>query len=89
MAEARVRALPLKLCNGGCDHRCTHAAEKSCESATDTRSDRAATGKFVSGRNWELTLEKDIAVQGDAAHRQVVKVTVDEGGHILKVAVSK
>lgn len=89
MAEARVRALPLKLCNGSCGHRCAHAAgKKSCEPVASVRSGRSAD-KSVTGKSWELTLEKDIAIQGDGAHRQVVKVTVDEGGHILKVAVSK
>ena len=89
MAEARVRALPLKVCNGSCDHRCAHAVEKPCESVTGARSGKSVTVEPIPGKSWELTLEKDIAIEGDGAHRQVVKVTVDEGGHILKLAVSK
>lgn len=42
-----------------------------------------------SGAKWAFTLEKDIPVNGDGAHHQVVKVTVDENGAILKAAMSR
>jgi len=38
---------------------------------------------------WAFTLEKDFPVEGDGAHRQVVTVTVDEHGAILKAVMSK
>jgi hypothetical protein len=76
MAQAQVRAVPLAFCNGSCDDRCSlaHGTLKAT--------------KGYSG-NWTFTLEKDITVTGDGAHHQVVRATVDEGGHILKLAVSK
>ncbi len=51
------------------------------------------------GREWALTLRKEIAVGGGGcdgqgrlgihAHHQVVKVVVDKSGHILKMVVSR
>lgn len=38
---------------------------------------------------WAFTLEKDFPIEGDGAHRQVVTVTVDEHGAILKAVMSK
>jgi hypothetical protein len=75
MAHARTRIDPLTVCRGECGHPCkgAHKAAKALPS---------------SGHNWALTLEKDIPVNG-GAHHQVVKVTVDEAGHILKMAMSK
>ena len=76
MAQARVRAVPLRFCNGNCGHRCALACGA------------VEVSKGYSG-NWAFTLEKDIPVRGGGAHCQVVKVTVDEKGHILKMAVSR
>jgi hypothetical protein len=77
MAQAQVHAVPLAFCSGECDNRCC-----------PTRGTGKAAKKGYAG-NWTLTLEKDIPVTGDGAHHQVVQVTVDNGGHILKLAVSK
>jgi hypothetical protein len=76
MAHAQVRATPLTFCNGQCSDHChlPHGEVK--------------VSKGHSG-NWTFTLEKDIPAEGGSAHHQVVKVTVDGGGHILKMAVSK
>ena len=76
MAQARVRAAPLTFCNGNCGHRCTLACGT------------AKVPKGYSG-NWAFILEKAIPVSGDGMHCQVVKVTIDERGHVLKMAVSK
>lgn len=76
MTQARVRVAPLTFCNEDCDHRCILA----CKMA-----------KVPEGyaRNWTFALEKDIPVKGDGVHCQVVQVTVDERGNIIKMAVSK
>jgi hypothetical protein len=77
MAQAQVRAAPLTFCNENCDHRCG----LSCGAAKAVMSQ---VGK------WAFILEKDLPSEGNGArHHQVVKVTVDEGGHILKMAMSK
>ncbi len=75
MAQARIHASPLAVCGGDCSHRCPLARGAA-------KAARAQRG------NWTFTLEKDI-VNGEGTHRQVVKATVDERGHILKMAVSK
>jgi len=75
MAQARIHARPLAVCSGDCSHRCS-LAHGVAKTARTRRS------------NWTFTLEKDI-VNGDGTHRQVVKATVDEKGHILKMVVSK
>jgi len=76
MAQAQVHAAPLKLCTGNCGHLCGHGCETT----------KVAKGPM---ENWALTLEKDLPVEGDGRHRQVVRVTVDGQGHILKMAMSK
>jgi hypothetical protein len=76
MAQAEVRAARLTQCNGNCDHRC----------ALSGKSAKAGT-KHVG--KWAFILEKDIPSGDNGAHRQLIKVTVDEGGHILKMAMSK
>ena len=51
-----------------------------------------ATRDSERARSWTLTLKKDLPVENDAhasVHRQVVRVTADGAGHILKLAVSK
>jgi len=76
MAQAQVHAAPLTFCDGNCGHRCTLARG----------TDKVSKGYLGT---WAFALEKDIPVKGDGVHRQVVRVTVDESGHILKMAVSK
>ena len=76
MAQAEVRAARLTQCNGNCDHRC----------ALSGKSAKAGT-KHVG--KWAFILEKDIPSGSNGAHHQLIKVTVDEGGHILKMAMSK
>ncbi len=74
MAQAHVRAVPVALCTH-CSNRCTPGR---------------GNGRVAKAgpTNWALTLEKDISINGDT-HHQVVRVTVDERGHILKLALSK
>jgi hypothetical protein len=76
MVQAQVRAAPLRPCNGGCEHGCSlgHGTVKVA------RRD---------ARTWALALEKDIPAEDGGAHRQVVRVTVNEKGHILKLVISK
>lgn len=76
MARAQVRATPLRFCSGNCGNRCGHACGTS----------GTAKGR---PKSWALTLEKDLATEGNGQHRQVVRVTVDERGHIIKMAMSK
>jgi hypothetical protein len=81
MTHARVRAKPVSLCS-----EIAPAA-----TVTSVKGGRPDPG---SGR-WAVTLEKDIPVEDDAGRRvsvplrQVVKVTVDERGHILRMAISR
>jgi hypothetical protein len=81
MTQARVRAKPVDLCQGVAPAAAVHSG---------------IGGRPGSGRGrWALTLEKDIPVEGDAGRRvhlplhQVVKVIVDESGHILRMVVSR
>jgi hypothetical protein len=85
MTYARVRAKSVGVC-----HRAAPAAVVGCSPHS------SAGGRLGSRRSrWALTLVKDVPVAGDAGSRarlplhQVVKVTVDENGHILKLAVSR
>lgn len=76
MAQAEMRVTTLGFCNGNCGQRCALAQGV------------VKVGKGQA-QNLALTLEKSISVTGDSAHRQVVRVTVDETGHILKMAMSR
>jgi hypothetical protein len=76
MAQAQVRADPLKVCSGQCSRRCSESHKKA-----------KATVPVVD--NWAFTLEKDIRINGDSTHHQMVKIVVDQEGHILKMAMSK
>jgi hypothetical protein len=76
MAQAQVRAAPLATCNGNCDQRCG----LSCGTA---KAARRHAGK------WAFILEKDIPGEDSRAHRQVIAVTTDESGHIIKMAMSR
>jgi hypothetical protein len=81
MIHARVRARGVSLCQGIAPAATLHSVEGG----------RPEPGP---GR-WALTLEKDIPLEGDAGRsacvplRQVVKVTVDESGQILRMAISR
>jgi hypothetical protein len=75
MAQAKVRAAPLTACNGNCDHRCG----LSCT----VKAAKTHAGK------WAFILEKDIPSEDHRYHHQVIKVTTDESGHIIKMAMSK
>jgi hypothetical protein len=76
MSHARLRAKRLAFCHGGCEGRCGLLGQR-------------AKGMDKRPGGWAFTLEKHIPVEGDREHCQVVKLTVDESGHILKMAVSK
>jgi tetratricopeptide (TPR) repeat protein len=76
MAQARVSAVPLAFCNENCGHRCPLICS-------------AVKGARQHLGNWIFTLEKAISTEGGIGHRQIVKATIDEKGHILKIAISK
>ena len=76
MAQAQVRACPVQFCSGECDQGCAPSR---------------GAAKVPAGQpeSWAVTLEKDIPVRGDRTHRQVIKLTVDSKGHVLKAVVSR
>jgi hypothetical protein len=76
MAQARVRAAPLKLCSGSCSQRCN----PTCGTV---KAAKTHAGK------WAFILEKDIPSEDHRAHHQVIKITADANGHIIKMAMSK
>ncbi len=76
MAQAKVRAAPLAAYNGNCDQHCG----LSCSAVKAAKNH---TGK------WAFILEKDIPSEDNWAHHQVIKVTADESGRIIKLAMSK
>jgi len=76
MAQARVSAVPLAFCSENCGDRCSLISGV-------VKGTRQHLGNRV------ITLKKAISVKGDSAHIQIVKLTVDERGHILKMAISK
>jgi len=78
MSQARVRAKPLAMCSDRCGKDCRPEEAGQRAKALE----RSAGG-------WTLTLQKDIAIRGDGAHHQVVKVVVDGNGNIRKMVVSK
>lgn len=86
MSHAMVRTRPLGVCSEGCGHDCGDGGNASSECACSSQGKK---GLRRDGRGWSLTLKKDITVTGDGAHPQVVKVVVDDRGHILKMAMSK
>lgn len=84
MSHARVRVKPLAVCTAMC--------ESDCEQLDDAL--RASVGSSLEQKGlkrdgWAVTLHKEIRIRGEGAHQQVVKVVVDDNGHILKMAVSK
>jgi len=92
MSHARVRARPLTVCTTLCDADCNVVDGGTRRShrpvaGVDTTAEQKSLDRM--NRGWALTLQKDIAINGDGAHHQVVKVVVDESGHILRIAVSK
>lgn len=76
MADARVRATPIAFCSEECGEQCSLGLKSR---ATPT----------VRSAGWAFTLEKQVSIEGDGTHRQLVRVTVDGSGHVLKMAVSK
>jgi hypothetical protein len=76
MAQAKVRAAPLTVCNGNCDHRCGLPC-------STVKAAKSHAGK------WAFIMEKDIPSEDHRYHHQVIKITTDAGGHILKMAMSK
>ncbi len=86
MSNARVRAKPLPVCDGSCDGSCG-SSDSHQEKAFGADRLRRSVHRRTAG--WSVTLEKSIPVAGDGEHHQVVKVSVDANGHVLKVAVSK
>jgi len=84
MSHARVRVRPLAVCAKVYDTDCGNLRDAQRHSIR-----ASLEQKSLRRDGWALTLEKEIRIRGDGAHRQVVKVVVDEAGHILKMAVSK
>ncbi len=74
MLHAPMRAERIRLCSGACSRRCHPAHSKAAAPAPE---------------QWAFILRKDIPVAGESAHRQVVKVTVDPQGHVIKMSVSR
>lgn len=74
MLHAPMHAERIKLCSGACSRRCRHVSGKAARPAAE---------------QWAFTLRKEIPVAGEGAHRQVVKVTVDPQGNVLKMSVSR
>ncbi len=86
MADARVRAKPLPVCDGSCQKPCrppTAREKKGLGSDPLHQRRRQRSG------GWAVTFEKSISVMGDGHHHQVVKVVVDDSGHMLRMSVSK
>ena len=86
MSHASVRAKPLSVC-GSTSKAGSHLVDEVL--ANSRRSAMQRRRLSGNGWGWAVTLRKDITIGGDGAHRQVVKVVVDESGHILKMALSK
>ena len=95
MSHARVKARPLSVCSAVCDADCD-VREADLRGSLYAPLEQKGLSRVA--RGWALTLHKDISVKGgrgdagDAltrAHHQVVRVVVDEHGHILKMALSK
>ncbi len=86
MSDARIRSKPLPVCDGTCDGACARST-RGGEGAV--RSARGHTDGRRRTPGWAITLEKSISVAGDGEHHQVVKVVVDESGHVLRLSVSK
>ena len=86
MSHASVRAKALAVSTDvygkGCGYPGRQATRPSCSTAEHQGLDRGGLG-------WSLTLRKDIAINGDGAHHQVVKVVVDPHGHIRRMVLSK
>lgn len=59
----------------------------SHEEAPPPRAKRGVPGQTTA--KWALTLEKDFPANGHSTHHQIVTVTVDEHGAILKTAMSR
>jgi len=78
MSQAQVRTKRLAMCTDACGKDCRPGGEGHEAKAFEH-----------SAGGWTLTLQKDIAIRGDGAHHQVVKVVVDGNGHIRKMVVSK
>lgn len=74
MLHAPMRAERIRLCSGACSRRCRHSGSKAAAPAPE---------------QWAFTLRKDIPIAGEGAHRQVVRVTVDPQGRVLKMSVSR
>jgi len=86
MSHAKVRAKPLNLCTDTCQKGCGLLDDEARRSLPPALEQKSLTRH---GQGWALTLQKNIPVKGDGAHHQVVKVVVDESGHIVKMAISK
>ncbi len=83
MRQASVRSKRIAICTG------TDARSCSLVNGQELSGSPGSKGLHPGGRGWALTLQKDISIRGDGAHHQVVKVVVDENGHICKMVVSK
>lgn len=86
MLDSHVRAKALPVCDGTCKRPCrppTPGEKKALEGAWVHRAGQRRNA------GWAVTLKKSISVMGDGDHHQVVKVVVDDDGHVLRMSVSK
>ncbi len=86
MSDARVRAKPLPVCDGTCQKPCSPPTVREKKGLG---SDSMPQHVRQRSAGWAVTFEKSISVKGDGHHHQVVKVVVDDSGHVLRMSVSK
>ncbi len=84
MSHARVQVKPLTVCPSVWEGNRDQHHGALWDSMTSSLEQ-----KGLKRDGWALTLHKEIRIRGGSAHKQVVKVVVDDKGHILKMAVSK
>ena len=86
MSDARVRAKPLPVCDGTCQKPCSPPTAREKKGLGSGRAHGHGRQRSA---GWAVTFEKSISVRGDGNHHQVVKVVVDDSGHVLRMSVSK
>ena len=86
MLDSQVRAKALPVCDGKCKGPCRPPTPGERVGLKGTELHRPGQQRNA---GWAVTLRKSISVMGDGNHHQVVKVVVDDDGHVLRMSVSK
>lgn len=86
MSNSKVRAKALPVCDGTCKGPCRPPTASEKKALGAARLHHAGQRRSA---GWAVTLKKSISVVGDGNHHQVVKVVVDDDGHVLRMSVSK